>query len=292
MASRTSSKDIITLRGSAAIVSEFFGTHAPPSLHWLILCATHGRCLMECFASHRRLRGEQVRYTHCPGRRRRRRLFIAGWVGEKCVRFRFTNPIWFWWFYSILYNRGVYPEESFTKVKYGLTMLLTRDEGVKAFIASITSQLSGRRPPWDLSLLPSPQLDCLEAEMCSALLIGVVVWISDAEWLEAGKLQRIVLVIMSKATSEVLERWNFNIETDPEVVEKGCVTPDIHPPFPSWIWNGPIACSHAHVELWMPAASPQGDKGEERQGDHEGDPGHHAPGRFLHHLPPLPWGAM
>jgi hypothetical protein len=53
-----------------------------------------------------------------------------------------------WWFCSILYNRGVYPEESFTKVKkYGLTMLLTQDEGVKTFIASITSQLSGRRPP-------------------------------------------------------------------------------------------------------------------------------------------------
>jgi hypothetical protein len=45
-----------------------------------------------------------------------------------------------------------------------------------------------------------------------------------AEWLEAGKLQRIVLVIMSKATSEVLERWNFNIVTDAEVVEKGCAT--------------------------------------------------------------------
>lgn len=43
-----------------------------------------------------------------------------------------------------------------------------------------------------------------------------------AEWLEAGKLQRIVLVIMSKATNEVLERWNFNIVTDAEVVEKGC----------------------------------------------------------------------
>jgi hypothetical protein len=80
------------------------------------------------------------------GRRRRRRLFIAGWVGEN------------------------------TKVKkYGLTMLLTQDEGVKAFIASITSQLSGRRPPWDLSLPPSPQLDCLEAEKRSALLIGVVI---------------------------------------------------------------------------------------------------------------------
>lgn len=117
MASRTQSKDIITLKGSAAIVSEFFGYAAN----------------------------------------------------------------------SILYNRGVYPEESFTKVKkYGLSMLLTQDEGVKSFIASLTSQLS--------------------------------------EWLEAGKLQRIVLVIMSKATSEVLERWNFSIETDSEVVEKGVIS--------------------------------------------------------------------
>ena len=52
---------------------------------------------------------------------------------------------------SILYNRAVYPEESFTKVKkYGLTMLLTQDEGVKNFIASLTSQLSGRFPPTHL----------------------------------------------------------------------------------------------------------------------------------------------
>lgn len=28
-------------------------------------------------------------------------------------------------------------------------------------------------------------------------------------------------MIMSKATNEVLERWNFSIETDNEVVEKG-----------------------------------------------------------------------
>ncbi|MFS8019769.1 putative mitotic spindle checkpoint protein Mad2 [Helianthus anomalus] len=60
--------------------------------------------------------------------------------------------------YIILYNRGVYPEESFGKVKkYGLPLLLSQDE----------------------------------------------------EWLEAGKLQRIVVVITSKATNEVLERWNF-----------------------------------------------------------------------------------
>ncbi|WVZ22536.1 hypothetical protein V8G54_001080 [Vigna mungo] len=61
-------------------------------------------------------------------------------------------------------------------------MLLTEDEGVKSFIANLTAQIS--------------------------------------EWFEPGKLQRVVLVIMSKATSEVLERWNFNIETDGEVVEK------------------------------------------------------------------------
>ncbi|PWZ37329.1 hypothetical protein Zm00014a_025500 [Zea mays] len=119
MASRTAFKDIIALRGSAAIVSEFFGTHAPSSTDY------------------------------------------------------------------ILYNRAVYPGESFTKVKkYGLTMPLTQDEWVN-FITRATSKLS--------------------------------------EWLGAGKLQGIVMVIMSKATSEVLERWNFNIDTYPEVVEKGSI---------------------------------------------------------------------
>lgn len=45
---------------------------------------------------------------------------------------------------SILYNRGVYPEESFAKVKkYGLPLLLTQDEGVKTFIANLNAQLSG-----------------------------------------------------------------------------------------------------------------------------------------------------
>ncbi|GJN27233.1 hypothetical protein PR202_gb15234 [Eleusine coracana subsp. coracana] len=153
MASRTVSKDIITLRGSAAIVSEFFGYAAN-------------------------------RYATVP-----HTLLVAPAAA-------LIHPV----IGCILYNRGVYPEESFTKVKkYGLTMLLTQDEGVKAFIANLTSQLSG-------------------------FLIGVACLnLSVAEWLEAGKLQRIVLVIMSQATSEVLERWNFSIETDPEVVEKGTI---------------------------------------------------------------------
>ncbi|KAL6543592.1 Mitotic spindle checkpoint component mad2 [Orobanche gracilis] len=73
MASKTATKDIITIRGSATIVGEFFGYAAN----------------------------------------------------------------------SILYNRGVYPEECFATVKkYGLPMLLTQDEGVRSLISNLTSQLT------------------------------------------------------------------------------------------------------------------------------------------------------
>ncbi|KAK1294810.1 Mitotic spindle checkpoint protein MAD2 [Acorus calamus] len=140
MASRTLSKDIITLKGSAAIVMLRTGITRNRETLWIwvsFFSSFFG--LIDCL------------------------------LCEK---------------HSILYNRGVYPEESFAKVKkYGLPMLLTQDDSVKSFIAGLTSQL--------------------------------------AEWLEAGKLQRVVLVIMSQASSEVLERWNFNIVTDGEVIEKG-----------------------------------------------------------------------
>ncbi|RXH72227.1 hypothetical protein DVH24_033765 [Malus domestica] len=153
MASKTATKDIITLRGSAAIVSEFFGNLSSIG-----------------FDSHFSLLG----FVRFP-----RNLFL---ISAFCVLS--VLPLSGYSANSILYNRGVYPEESFVKVKkYGLPMLLTQDEGLKSFIANLTAQLS--------------------------------------EWLESGKLQRVVLVIMSKATNEVLERWNFSIETDSEVVEQG-----------------------------------------------------------------------
>ena len=199
---------------------------------------------------------------------------------------------------SILYNRAVYPEESFTKVKkYGLTMLLTQDEGVKNFIANLTSQLSGRFPPTHLRSISLSLLDC--SRMCSGLsVIGFVsLKLNVAEWLEAGKLQRIVLVIMSKATSEVLERWNFNIVTDAEVVEKGCATVTLIPNLlpSSYDPNQSILAGAHCVSHGLIASSSnvrQGYQGEERQGDHEGDSSHHAPDRLLHHLPPLPRRAM
>lgn len=62
-------------------------------------------------------------------------------------------PFFFWSPWSILYNRGVYPEDSFAKVKkYGLPLLLTQDEGVKTFISNLTSQLSGKIHFVDLNL--------------------------------------------------------------------------------------------------------------------------------------------
>ncbi|KAF8715141.1 hypothetical protein HU200_027696 [Digitaria exilis] len=169
MASRTVSKDIITLRGSAAIVSEFFGTRA---------------LALRPFLSRLVSRRPVTRRTGTVQCSSRERTAASVPIHRGLDR--------------ILYNRAVYPEESFTKVKkYGLTMLLTQDEGVKTFIANLTSQLSGNFPP---------------SEICPPLIAQ-----ECAQWLEAGKLQRIVLVIMSKATSEVLERWNFNIVTDAEV---------------------------------------------------------------------------
>ncbi|KAL9292750.1 Mitotic spindle checkpoint protein MAD2 [Arabidopsis thaliana] len=144
MASKTAAaKDIITLHGSAAIVSEFF-------------CAYFSYSTSSKFSFHFPRFDDFLLL-----------LLLTGYAAN-----------------SILYNRAVYPEESFVKVKkYGLPMLLIEDESVKSFMSNLTSQIS--------------------------------------EWLEAGKLQRVVLVIMSKATGEVLERWNFRIETDNQVVEKG-----------------------------------------------------------------------
>jgi len=43
---------------------------------------------------------------------------------------------------SILYQRGIYPPESFTrKQEYGLTILVSTDEKVKAFLDNVLSQI-------------------------------------------------------------------------------------------------------------------------------------------------------
>ena len=45
---------------------------------------------------------------------------------------------------SILYQRGIYPPESFSTVaKYGLSLLVTGDEGLKTYLAQVLRQVAG-----------------------------------------------------------------------------------------------------------------------------------------------------
>ncbi|KAJ3154398.1 Mitotic spindle checkpoint component mad2 [Geranomyces variabilis] len=78
---------------------------------------------------------------------------------------------------SILYQRGLYPPEDFhMEKKYGLNLLVTSHEGVQAYLSTILSQLD--------------------------------------KWIVAKKISTLVLVISSKNTREVLERWSFDVQLE------------------------------------------------------------------------------
>jgi len=45
---------------------------------------------------------------------------------------------------SILYQRGIYPPETFTRVqKYGLTILVTTDDELKKYLTNILADVKG-----------------------------------------------------------------------------------------------------------------------------------------------------
>ncbi|KAF2093735.1 mitotic spindle checkpoint component mad2 [Rhizodiscina lignyota] len=76
---------------------------------------------------------------------------------------------------TILFQRGVYPAEDFTAVKkYGLNMLVSSDDQVKAYIKKIMSQLN--------------------------------------KWMLGGKISKLVVVITNKDTGEHVERWQFDVQ--------------------------------------------------------------------------------
>lgn len=62
---------------------------------------------------------------------------------------------------------------SYSVKKYGLTMMVTADDQVKAYIKKIMSQLK--------------------------------------EWMYGGKISKLVVVITSKETGEHVERWQFDV---------------------------------------------------------------------------------
>ncbi|KAF1354803.1 mitotic spindle checkpoint component mad2 [Delphinella strobiligena] len=76
---------------------------------------------------------------------------------------------------TILFQRGVYPPEDFTAVKkYGLNMLVSQDDQVKAYIKKIMSQLN--------------------------------------RWMTKSKISKLVIVVTSKESGEDLERWQFDVQ--------------------------------------------------------------------------------
>ncbi|KAJ5161261.1 Mitotic spindle checkpoint component mad2 [Penicillium capsulatum] len=76
---------------------------------------------------------------------------------------------------SILFQRGVYPSDDFITIKkYGLNMLVSSDDQVKAYIKKIMSQLN--------------------------------------RWMAGGKISKLVVVITDKETGEHVERWQFDVE--------------------------------------------------------------------------------
>ncbi len=83
---------------------------------------------------------------------------------------------------NILYQRGIYPPETFDSVdQYGLKMVLTKERDLKEYLTQVLEQL--------------------------------------AAWLQKGQVQQIVLVVTGEEDKQTLERWVFNIETDREVLQ-------------------------------------------------------------------------
>ncbi|WAQ96674.1 MD2L1-like protein [Mya arenaria] len=84
---------------------------------------------------------------------------------------------------SILYQRGIYPPEMFTREqKYGLTLLMNTDESIKDYLSKVISQIK--------------------------------------EWLMNKTVSKLVVVIKSLSANEVLERWQFDVEKPVEKSEK------------------------------------------------------------------------
>lgn len=76
---------------------------------------------------------------------------------------------------TILYQRGIYQPEDFKVVKkYGLNMLVSTDDDVKRYIKRIMKQLHS--------------------------------------WMGAGRINKLIVCIVSKETGDTMERWQFDVE--------------------------------------------------------------------------------
>ncbi|XP_071503510.1 mitotic spindle assembly checkpoint protein MAD2A-like [Diadema setosum] len=81
---------------------------------------------------------------------------------------------------NLLYQRGIYPAETFSRCeKYKLPLLTTTDEALKTYLNTVMEQLK--------------------------------------DWLNQQIVQKVVVTVSSEETDEVMERWQFDIECDKTV---------------------------------------------------------------------------
>lgn len=100
---------------------------------------------------------------------------------------------------SILYQRGLYPAESFERVTvHGMTMLVASHPGLRTYLDAVLGQLSGT--------FRTPARCAARAEARRPPPL--------AAWLLEGCLHKLVLVVASVASREPLERWVFNVQRE------------------------------------------------------------------------------
>jgi mitotic spindle assembly checkpoint protein MAD2 len=77
---------------------------------------------------------------------------------------------------NILYQRAVYPPDSFAQVsKYGMPLMISKDDQLKRYLGNVLAQL--------------------------------------ANWLSTGEVKKLVLVVNGVKSGAVLERWVFDVDT-------------------------------------------------------------------------------
>jgi mitotic spindle assembly checkpoint protein MAD2 len=103
---------------------------------------------------------------------------------------------------SILFQRGLYPPESFERRNaHGASVLVATHPGLHDYVTAVLRQLSGAQ---------------VFRSGVAARARGSLAHLPNAEWLLEGTLQRLVLVVASVASGEVLERWVFHVAMEAE----------------------------------------------------------------------------
>ncbi|XP_071808754.1 mitotic spindle assembly checkpoint protein MAD2A-like [Asterias amurensis] len=84
---------------------------------------------------------------------------------------------------SLLFQRGIYPPETFTrKQKYGLTLLVSTEKALQDYLDNVLRQLN--------------------------------------DWLNKKTVQKVVVVIAEVDSGEVKERWQFDIQCDKTMTDE------------------------------------------------------------------------